>query len=178
MENPEIKALEYEKFICTECYQFGAHGDVTYGNWWQYWGQALIIFPIIILPTLLYLVLLFGLFVLARGKFIAIDTMDLTPLWKYMPESPHTVKVCPHCKRVNTQAKIKDKNGQTALHFHKKSGLHLRNRLIKPKEMQMETQIGTQKETQKDKQAESQELPTEKLASTSALSRKIDPEEF
>ena len=127
MEDPELKALEYEKYICTECYEFGAHSDVTYGNWWQYCWQFAIIAPIIFVPSLVYLVLLFGLFVISKGKFIAIDTMDLFPLSKYMPEKPHTVLVCPHCKKINCQAKINDKNGQTALYFHKKTGLHLQN---------------------------------------------------
>jgi phage FluMu protein Com len=132
MENPEIKALEHEKYICTECYQFGAHGDVTYGNWVEYAIRFAIVAPIIAIPSILYFMLLFGLFVLAKGKFIAVDTMDLFPLSKFLPEKPHTVKVCPHCKKVNTQAKIKDGNGQTALYFHKKNGLHLRH--AKPQE--------------------------------------------
>ena len=125
MYDPQIPELEYEKYICTECYKFGAHGDVTYGNWGQYWFQAIVIFPIIIIPTLLYLGGIFFIFVISKGKFTAIDTMDLAPLWQYMPEKPHTVKMCPHCKKTNCQAKIKDGNGQTALYFHKKEGLHL-----------------------------------------------------
>jgi hypothetical protein len=127
MYDPQIPQLEYEKYICTECYQFGTHGEVTYGNWGQYWRRTVIIAPIILIPTLLHLAFIFILFVLFRGKFLAIDTMEIFPLMQYMPEKPHTVTVCPHCKRVNVQAKIKDKNGQTALHFHKKTGLHLRN---------------------------------------------------
>ena len=125
MYDPQIPELEYEKYICTECYRLGTHGDVTYGNWGQYWGQAIIMGPIIVIPTLLYLVFIFAVFVLFRGKFVAIDTMDMFPLMQYMPEKPHTVTVCPHCKKVNCQAKIKDGNGQTALYFHKKTGLHL-----------------------------------------------------
>jgi len=123
----EIKALEYEKYICTECYKFGAHGDVTYGNWWQYWGQFAVVAPIILIPSLIYLAVLFVLFVIAKGRFIAIDNMEMFPLAQYLPEKLHTVLVCPHCKKVNTQARIKDQNGQTALHFHKKTGMHLRN---------------------------------------------------
>jgi len=127
MFDPQIPQLEYEKYICTECYQFGAHTDVTYGNWWQYWGQTIVIFPIIIIPSLVYLGLIFFMFVISKGKWVAIDTMEMFPLFQYIPEKPHTVSVCPHCKKVNVQAKIKDKNGQTALYFHKKTGLHLKN---------------------------------------------------
>lgn len=130
MFDVEMPNLEYEKFICTECYELGAHGDVTYGNWIEYTIRFIIIAPLIAIPSALYFAALFVLFVIAKGKFVAIDTMDLFPLSHFLPEKPHSIKFCPSCKKVNAQAKIKDTNGQTALHFHKRNGMHMRGEKV------------------------------------------------
>lgn len=135
MSFDDPKEVEYEKYICTECYEFGTHTEITYGNWIQYAARFALIFPFVAILSLIYFGFLFLMFVLARGKFIAIDTMDLFPLLAWLPEAPHTVKTCPHCKRVNTQAKVKDANGQTALHFHKRMGMNSRNEAVKKTEI-------------------------------------------
>lgn len=131
MFDVEMPHLEHEKFICTECYQLGAHGDVTYGNWAEYLCKLCTVGVIIIVPSLLYMIIIFCFFLVSaifnRGLPDSHALIDPFPLFQYLPEKPHTVKVCPHCKKVNTEAKIKDHNGQTALYFHKKNGLHLRN---------------------------------------------------
>lgn len=135
--------------ICTECYVIGNPAHAHYGNWPQFLLQYSITFAIIIAPTLVYLGLVFVIFVASKGKFTAIDTMDLFPLWKYMPEAPYSVEICTSCKKVNCMARIKDQAGQTAIFFHKKYHISDRPKTAeKPQEVKTTQQTETHAETQ------------------------------
>jgi len=148
--------------ICTECYEIDTPDHAHYGNWPEFLLKFTLIGAVILLPTLAYLAAIFVVFAASKGKFSAIDTMELFPLVKYLPQAPYSVEICKHCKKVNSIVRIKDPEGATAIYFHKK--YHVSERAADRAKKQAEQQKPEETPTQPPKTEHSTKDILERLA--------------
>lgn len=121
-----VETHYHSDLICTKCYAIGAPELEHIGTWPAFLFRWVVVGAIIIPPSIAYFAIIFAFFAIAKGRLVAIDTIDLFPLFKYLPQTPYTLKICKSCKGVNKLVPIKCTEGQSALYWHNK--MHLSER--------------------------------------------------